>query len=153
MFQLDLLCFSVHSFSFTTAFQEEHQGTLSDGRRITTRFNANDDPSSSGRSSPDPSLKINDGRSLTLEELVGRIEAESGQVVESIIARVRRRRVVMPVAPPQPNVDRFDGHGSQLVEDVAYDLANRQRLSIHGIIELIVTYVNIVEVQDVYYYF
>ncbi|KAE9550024.1 hypothetical protein FO519_006752 [Halicephalobus sp. NKZ332] len=135
------------------AFQEERQGTLGDGRRITTKSNANDDPSSSGRSSPDPSLKINDGRSLTLAEFVERIEAESGQVVKIISARVHRRPILMPVAPPQPNVDRFDGHGSQLIEDVAYDRANRQRLSIHGIIELLVYYVNTAGGQDVYYYF
>ncbi|KAE9546815.1 hypothetical protein FO519_009974 [Halicephalobus sp. NKZ332] len=135
------------------AFQEERQGTLGDGRRITTRFNANDDTSSSGGSSPDPSMKINEGRSLTLEEFVDRIEAESGQVVERINGRVHRRPIWMPVVQPQPNVDRFDGHGGQRVEDVAYDLANRQRLSIHGIILFTVKYVNIGGGQDVYYYF
>ncbi|KAE9555875.1 hypothetical protein FO519_000960 [Halicephalobus sp. NKZ332] len=134
------------------SFQEERQGTLGDGRRITTKSNANDDPSSSGRSSPDPSLKINDGRSLTLEELVGRIEAEFGQVVEKLSGRVHRRLVTMPVVSPQPNVDRFDGHGSQLIEDVAYNLANRQRLSIHGIILFTVSCVNM-ELQDIYYHF
>ncbi|KAE9553173.1 hypothetical protein FO519_003612 [Halicephalobus sp. NKZ332] len=118
-----------------------------------TKFNANDGTSSSRGSSPDPSLKINEGRSLTLEEFVGRIEAESGQVVEIMNARVRRRLVVIPVVKLQPNVDRFDGHGSQLVEDVAYNRANKQRLSIHGIISLVVKYVNTAEFQDVYYHF
>ncbi|KAE9546814.1 hypothetical protein FO519_009973, partial [Halicephalobus sp. NKZ332] len=112
------------------AFQEERQRTLGDDRRITTKFNANNDTSSSRGSSPDPSMKINEGRSLTLEEFVDRIEAESGQVVEILSGRVRRRPILMPVAPSQPNVDRFDGHGDERVEDVAYDLANRQRLSI-----------------------
>ncbi|KAE9549433.1 hypothetical protein FO519_007346, partial [Halicephalobus sp. NKZ332] len=140
-------------FSLTTAFQGERQRTLGDDRRITTKFNANDDTSSSRGSSPDPSLKISDGRSLTLEELVGRIEAESGQVVESMLGRVHRRPVIMPVAPPQPNVDRFDGHGGQRVEDVAYELANRRRLSIHGIIPVTVGYVNTREAQDVFYHF
>ncbi|KAE9548716.1 hypothetical protein FO519_008066, partial [Halicephalobus sp. NKZ332] len=134
------------------AFQEERQGTLDDGRRITTKFNANDDASSSRGSSPDPSMKINEGRSLTLEEFVDRIEAESGQVVDRLSGRVHRRLVPMPVVPPQPNVDRFDGHGGQRVEDIAYDLANRQRLSIHGIISFTVQYVNIGGGQDVYYY-
>ena len=59
-----------------------YDGTL-DSSRITTKFNANDN-TSSREDSPDPSLKINDGRSFTLQEFVERIEAESGQVVERV---------------------------------------------------------------------
>ena len=66
------------------AFQEERQRALGDGRGITTKLNTSDDTSSSRGSSPDPSLKINDGRSLTLAEFVERIEAESGRVVETV---------------------------------------------------------------------
>ena len=66
------------------ASQEGCQRTLGDGRSITTKFNASDDTSSSRGNSPDPSLKINDGRSLTLAEFVERIETESSQVVERV---------------------------------------------------------------------
>ena len=66
------------------AFQEERQRTLGDGRGMTTKFNASDDTSSSRGNSPDPSLKINEGRSLTLAEFVERIETESGRVVERV---------------------------------------------------------------------
>ena len=66
------------------AFQEEHQRTFDDSRRITNKFNVNDDTFSSRSRTPDLSLKINDGRSLTLAEFVERIETESGQVVERV---------------------------------------------------------------------
>lgn len=57
---------------------------LSDGRKMTIKFDGNNDTSSSGNSTPDQSLKINEGRLLTLTEFVEIIEAESGHVTQSV---------------------------------------------------------------------
>lgn len=66
------------------AFQEKRQQILPDDTRMTIKFDGNDDTSSSGCSTPDLSLKINDGRSLTLAEFVEHIETQTGQVVREV---------------------------------------------------------------------
>uniref|UniRef100_A0A914E5W7 Uncharacterized protein n=1 Tax=Acrobeloides nanus TaxID=290746 RepID=A0A914E5W7_9BILA len=66
----------------------------------------------------------------------------------------RRRTIFIPVQLPQANnADRFYGHGNQIVEDVAYSLAGRQRLSTHGILEFNVRFDDYGDTEVVYYHF
>uniref|UniRef100_A0A914DZL4 Uncharacterized protein n=1 Tax=Acrobeloides nanus TaxID=290746 RepID=A0A914DZL4_9BILA len=105
--------------------------------------NENRSSGSSGSSSPDPTLTVNQGHSLTLAQFVAEIEATTAQLVERMNAHMRHRGYRMPVTLPQAanfGHDRFSGHGYQLVEDVAYVRMGRQRLSTHRIIQFYVEF-------------
>lgn len=65
--------------------QEEHAKELDDNKEIATELKSNSGTSSSGGIPPASIKKINEGKSLTLEELVARIDAESGQLVDNVI--------------------------------------------------------------------
>uniref|UniRef100_A0A914D619 Uncharacterized protein n=1 Tax=Acrobeloides nanus TaxID=290746 RepID=A0A914D619_9BILA len=71
-----------------------------------------------------------------------------------MITVLRRRTFFMPVELPQANnADRFYGHENQMVEDVVYSLAGRQRLSTHGILEFNVRFNGSRVAEVVYYHF
>uniref|UniRef100_A0A914D6H4 Uncharacterized protein n=1 Tax=Acrobeloides nanus TaxID=290746 RepID=A0A914D6H4_9BILA len=66
----------------------------------------------------------------------------------------RRRTIFIPVQLSHANnADRFYGHGNQMVEDVVYSLAGRQRLSTHVILEFNVCFDDYGNTEVVYYHF
>ncbi|KAI3420958.1 hypothetical protein GPALN_014585 [Globodera pallida] len=86
-------------------------------------------------SEPTPPTIINEG-SLSLTELIQRLETPGHQIVERLLYWRHGRGLRMPVTPPQ--VDRFAGRGHEFVENLAYELSGRERLSVHGILEFAV---------------
>ncbi|KAL3098918.1 hypothetical protein niasHT_024673 [Heterodera trifolii] len=101
---------------------------------------------------PDP-LVIKQGESLTLSQLVQKIEQLQNRTVRELLVTLRRRTYEMPVGPPDPNGDRFSQNGHLLVEDVVYNLVRKTRNSIHGIIQLHVLYEGIAMLDEVNYHF
>uniref|UniRef100_A0A183BUJ7 Apple domain-containing protein n=1 Tax=Globodera pallida TaxID=36090 RepID=A0A183BUJ7_GLOPA len=101
--------------------------------QMSSSSDPNSDTSSSRASSePTPTTIINEG-SLSLAELVQRLETPGHLTVKNLLYWRHTRGLRMPVTPPQ--VDRFAGRGHELVEDLAYELAGLKRLSVHGILE------------------
>ncbi|KAL3098919.1 hypothetical protein niasHT_024674 [Heterodera trifolii] len=98
-------------------------------------------------------LVIKQGESLTLSQLVQKIEQLQNRTVRGVLAILRRRTYKMPVGPPNPNGDRFFQSGHLLVEDVPYNVAGKTRNSIHGIIQLHVEYEGIAMLDEVNYHF
>uniref|UniRef100_A0A914E7A3 Uncharacterized protein n=1 Tax=Acrobeloides nanus TaxID=290746 RepID=A0A914E7A3_9BILA len=114
---------------------------------------SNDQSSDSTVSSPIPSYTIKNG-SLSLANFIQQLENTSGRQVQAMTTVFRRRTIFIPVQLPQANnADRFYGHGNQIVEDVAYSLAGRQRLSTHGILEFNVRFDDYGDTEVVYYHF
>uniref|UniRef100_A0A914I4D2 Uncharacterized protein n=1 Tax=Globodera rostochiensis TaxID=31243 RepID=A0A914I4D2_GLORO len=96
--------------------------------------------SSGAPSEHTPPTIINEG-SLSLAEFVQRLETPGHQTVKSLTYWRKGRGLEMLVTPPQGG-DRFAGRGNDFVENLAYERAGRERLSVHGILEFIVGFLN-----------